>query len=476
MVLQSGAAVPIWGKAAAGEAVTVEFAGQSKSTQAGPDGSWRVELDPMEPSAEPREMKISGRPPIQGVLVGDVWVCIGDQNMMLAPKKPQPDNTGENALIRHYVGRGGESPTPLQDFSLPSFWALTDAKGMGQINAVAHGFASAIQQKAGVPIGIINQATHQGASLLAYLPTAAHKHLPKDGPMAELRSELESLDPASESGNKTLKAYREAVAAWKSDAAARIAKGEFPLPMPKSPGADTTVAKAYNALVHPIAGFPVKGFVFVLHDRTNSTVDATSAQLQALVSGIRDAFKNPQLPFFIGGFHNPGAADEDPNRFGSVAKWGEAARRLIPVLPMTGVAVGSDLGAPGSYASLKPQELGRRLGLLANRQVYGDTSSVASGPMLKAHEVKDGKMVLTFDSVGSGLDSEGALGGFAIAGADKKFHWAKATIVGNTVELSAPEVPTPEAARYDAANFSNGSRLRNKEGLPAVPFAIGFEQ
>lgn len=473
MVLQSGAPVPVWGTGTPGETVMVEFAGQTKSTEVTADGSWRVELAPMEPCSEERELKVSGAPAIPGVVVGDVWVCIGDQNMALAPQKGQPENTGGSPLVRHYVGRGGQSPVPLENFELPSFWAASADNAAGHFNPVAHGFAMAIHEKTGAPVGILNLATTKGGSLQSYLPAGAHKHLPEAGPTAALRSAMESVDASSPVGRARQSNFLEAVSQWKNDATARLAKQEFPLPPPKSPGADLDASQSYNALLHPIRTLPVKGVLFYHHSRTNDPVAATASQLKALVFGLREAFGRGDLPVFVAAYHDIGPKNQEPNRSGGA--FAEAVRQLALTVPGTGAPTASDLGAPGSYAAHRPQELGRRFALLANRLVRGDTTAVASGPMLKSHAAQDGKIVLTFDEVGSGLESDGPLGGFAIAGGDKKFHWATATIVGNTVELTSPGVPTPLAAHYDTINFESGSRLRNKEGLPAHPFHIGVE-
>jgi len=84
MVLQRGRAVPVSGVADPSEAVTVSFAGQTKTTKAGADGKWRVALDPMDASAENRVMKIAGADnaeEIKNVLVGEVWFASGQSNM-----------------------------------------------------------------------------------------------------------------------------------------------------------------------------------------------------------------------------------------------------------------------------------------------------------------------------------------------------------------------------------------------------------
>jgi sialate O-acetylesterase len=59
---------------------------------------------------------------------------------------------------------------------------------------------------------------------------------------------------------------------------------------------------------------------------------------------------------------------------------------------------------------------------------------------------------------------------FAIAGADKKFVWADAEIVGNQVVVSCKSVRKPVAVRYAWADNPEGANLRNHEGLLASPF------
>ena len=84
MVLQRGVAVPVWGTAAPGEPVKVEFAGQSKTVKADAAGLWRVSLDPMSASSENRTMKVfgaEGGEEIKNVLVGEVWFASGQSNM-----------------------------------------------------------------------------------------------------------------------------------------------------------------------------------------------------------------------------------------------------------------------------------------------------------------------------------------------------------------------------------------------------------
>ncbi|MBT4482910.1 MAG: sialate O-acetylesterase, partial [Candidatus Latescibacteria bacterium] len=82
MVLQRGMNARIWGWADPGERVTVELSNSRKSTAAGNNGSWSVELDPMK-AGGPYKMSVTGNNSIviENVLVGDIWVCSGQSNM-----------------------------------------------------------------------------------------------------------------------------------------------------------------------------------------------------------------------------------------------------------------------------------------------------------------------------------------------------------------------------------------------------------
>jgi len=93
--------------------------------------------------------------------------------------------------------------------------------------------------------------------------------------------------------------------------------------------------------------------------------------------------------------------------------------------------------------------------------------------MFKKAKIKGSKIVLTFDEVETGLKIKDGdrLDEFAVAGADRKFYWADAKIVGkNTVEVSSANVPNPLAARYAFNNNPKHANLTNGSGLPAAPF------
>jgi sialate O-acetylesterase len=94
------------------------------------------------------------------------------------------------------------------------------------------------------------------------------------------------------------------------------------------------------------------------------------------------------------------------------------------------------------------------------------------GPVYASHAVEGGKVRVRFTHVGQGLAFKHGekLQGFAIAGEDKKFHWATATIDGDAVVVSSDQVAKPVAVRYAWASQHPWANLFNKDGLPAQTF------
>jgi sialate O-acetylesterase len=155
-------------------------------------------------------------------------------------------------------------------------------------------------------------------------------------------------------------------------------------------------------------------------------------------------------------------------------------------VPHVGLAVVIDTGYPADDAgiNLHPTDkldVGERLAISARGVVYGE-SIAHVGPVYKGMSVEGSKIRLSFDHVQTGLmvgskqplqavkeEPTGKLAGFAIAGANKSFVWATATIDGDTVVVSAASVTTPVAVRYGWAS-NPPCNLYGKEGLPASPF------
>lgn len=93
MVLQRGKAIPVWGKADAGEAVTVTLNKKKVATVADTDGRWRVDLPQMK-AGGPFELKVNDLS-IDDVFIGDVWLLSGQSNIDVTIERVYPNYTDE---------------------------------------------------------------------------------------------------------------------------------------------------------------------------------------------------------------------------------------------------------------------------------------------------------------------------------------------------------------------------------------------
>jgi sialate O-acetylesterase len=174
------------------------------------------------------------------------------------------------------------------------------------------------------------------------------------------------------------------------------------------------------------------------------------------------------FPFYFVQLANFMAVKDQPSQ----SAWAELreAQTMTLRTPNTGMAVIIDIGDAKNIHPKNKQDVGKRLALWALAKTYGK-KIVYSGPLYQSMEKKDNQIVIHFDHVGSGLAAKQGeeLKGFAIAGADKKFVWADAQIVGDTVVVSSTDVPDPVAVRYAWAD-NPVCNLYNREKLPASPF------
>jgi sialate O-acetylesterase len=141
----------------------------------------------------------------------------------------------------------------------------------------------------------------------------------------------------------------------------------------------------------------------------------------------------------------------------------------------TGMAVTIDVGEWNDLHPLDKKDVGDRLALWAEHLAYGSTDPDFSGPIYRSNKIEGNKVIINFTETGSGLKIKGDsdLNYFSVAGADHKFVWAKAKIIGDKVVVWNDEVANPVTVRYAWANNPEGANLYNINGLPASPFETG---
>ncbi|MEI6950038.1 sialate O-acetylesterase [Paraflavisolibacter sp. H34] len=442
MVLQRHKPVCIWGKAAAGEAVTVTFGKQVKKTVAAIEGSWQVFLSPLAASAQPAQLVVAGTNTLilDNVLVGEVWLCSGQSNMEftmnksskyanavhgkgLDPEALQQEKNGNIRLflVKRDLNKGGD---------INKGWNAAEGEHLKAFSAAGYHFAKKLYEELRIPIGVISSSI----------------------PGSRIEPWMAPGDFAGTSGFRMT-----------GSGDSLNVDGE-------------RVGKFYAGMIRPLAPFTLRGFLWyqgesncMLNEREPYT-----RKLKMLIGNWRRTWKDEKLPFyfvqiapFLYSGSNGGDQAHTPE---ALAEFREAQAAALSV-PYTGMVVTTDLC--DKLDDIHPTykwEVGRRLALLALEKDYGK-KVVASGPAFKKLKAAGNKLEIEFNHTGSGLVSRDgqALTWFELAGADGKFVPAEARLAGKKVVVSAPSIARPTAVRF-AWNEAAQPNLFNREGLPTVPF------
>ncbi|MDA1265095.1 MAG: sialate O-acetylesterase [Planctomycetota bacterium] len=483
MVLQQGKPIRVFGWADPGEEVSVALNGQTARAVGSAEGRFRVDLPAMRADGKAHALTVTGVNTItlQDVLLGEVWLCSGQSNMewnMGGTLNSQEEiAAAEHPGIRLFNVPGHiSSPTPNED--APGTWQLCSPGSVAGFSAVGFFYGRRLHAETGVPIGLIG-TNWGGTRIEPWTPPVGFDQVPE---LSDYRASLREVDPATTEGHAKHERHLAEVEAWLAGARQQLAAGKRygdPPRVDNQPkGGATTI---YNGMVHGLAPFSVRGAIWY-QGESNAGDGLRYADLKrALVRGWRSVFEDEALSFYwvqLANFQNP---SEAPAGGG----WGPVreGQRLALDLPHTGMATIIDIGQANDIHPRNKQDVGERLARWALRDHYGQPDLVPCGPLYAGQSVEGAKVRVRFSQVGSGLmigkkagltpteeDPAGSLGRFAIAGADKQWHWAEARIDGDTVLVWSEAVPAPVAVRYAYESNPVGAKLYNREGLPASPF------
>ncbi len=183
MVLQRDVEIPIWGWASANEKIVVRFNGKTYKTTASASGEWKVNLRKMK-SGGPYTMTVSGKNKvdIKDILIGDVWLCTGQSNMVHQLDihdvlYAEEIATANNPNIRHFKVPTTTSIAGPQDDLDGGEWQKAIGEEVRPFSAVAYFFAKKIYEKNQIPIGLIN-ASVGGTPIEAWIPKEGYKNFP----------------------------------------------------------------------------------------------------------------------------------------------------------------------------------------------------------------------------------------------------------------------------------------------------------
>lgn len=426
VVLQRDCDAPVWGVATPGAEVSVTIAGERRTTRAAADGQWQVRLPPHK-AGGPHVIRIAEaeQPPreIADVYFGEVWLAAGQSNMQWTfshdiRDKEQELDAAQDPLLRqftvkkvpHFV-RKTEKNEP--QFDAPGKWRRANradllADGEEGDSAVAYFFGRALRKELNVPIGILN-ASVGGSPIETWLPGG--------GP--------------------------------------------------------------FNKMIHPLAPLPFRGVIWYQGEANiNAAGVGYFESMRSLLTGWRDLWRERgvelddipcyyvQLAPFI---HSTRPNSRAPS-YALPGLW-EAQTAVMSSMSRTGMVVTTDLAdEPTNIHPRNKQDVGERLARWALAKNYDRRDVVYSGPLFRTATVDGAAMRVHFKHAEGLAARDGRpLTYFLIAGPDKKFVPAEATIDGESVLVRCPQVPQPVAVRFAWDELARPN-LMNGAGLPAGSF------
>ncbi len=226
----------------------------------------------------------------------------------------------------------------------------------------------------------------------------------------------------------------------------------------------------YNAMINPLIPFAFQGVLWYQGESNAGRSYQYRKAFPLLINDWRKKWNNANMPFYfvqLATFNTTGNSNEG-------CGWAELreAQTMTLSLPNTGMCVTTDIGIPGDIHPANKQDVGKRLAAIALNNIYNE-KMICSGPSYQSMEIKGSEIILSFNNMGTGLntpDKYGYIKGFEIAGKDSVFYFARAFIKGNTVVLFSDKVENPIAVHFGWVGNASDCNLFNKEGFPAVPF------
>jgi sialate O-acetylesterase len=462
MVLQRDQPMHIWGWADPGEKVTVAMHGASRDTAADDLGKWSLYLPP-EPAGGPYQLTVAASNTIvvDDVLIGDVWFASGQSNMEMPlkgwPGAPMQNSAEEIAhatqsAIRLLVIHQKTSEFPVRD--IDGSWTPCTPETAANFSAVAYLFGRELAASEHVPIGLID-STWGGTVVEAWMSLDA---ISADASlMPAFATRAQTMDQQADVPAVIAKEHREDEAAKKAG-----------LPAPKhvwNPNpASWGPAALFNGMVAPATPFGIKGVIWYQGESNSRLAFAPlyARLFPALIADWRAQWQQGNFPFLF-----VQIANFTSDATESWATIREAQRRTL-ALANTAMAVTIDVGNPDNVHPADKQTVAARLALAARALAYGEHDEY-SGPLFRQAAPEERAMRVWFDHAGGLVAKGGALEGFEIAGADRRFVKAAARIEGITVVVTSPQVPAPGYVRYGWEN-APVVNLYNSAGLPASPF------
>lgn len=458
MVLQRDKPISFWGWAKPGEEVTVSFAGQSASANAGNDRFWKVTLPQTAPAShDPQKIIIKGDSEtltLENILVGDVWILGGQSNMEFELSKVENGNLEiisanfpHMRILSIPQDKGPDYKKSFPRLHQYSNWSKRHfRKGdwdecspeiARELSAIGYVFARRIHMASKVPIGVID-VSRGGTTVETWTPLEDLRKLKSEttqAKLAEFDADVAAWD-AEEDMKKRIEQHQQFIE--------RQTKQGKPIPDDrKNPPSDLRPGPlgnhnfpghCYAGMMAPLAGLSVKGAIF--HQGFNNAFDGSvGAEMYGdifpeMIKSWRTTFNDPEMPFGILSLCTDGYPqtrdDYSEKMFNAGIDIRAAQYKTFLNLYNAG---DKNIGFVSTYDLRRrwyhPQlklPAGERIARWALATQYGFESQVQwKPPMLIEMKKQEGSLLLKMDT-DVGDPQDGAIEGFAIAGEDREFH------------------------------------------------------
>jgi sialate O-acetylesterase len=436
MVLQRNTTITLWGWADPGEKFTITASWLTNTLRVTADkaGDWKVNVSTTD-SKEPQSVKINSNKEtisLDNILFGEVWLCSGQSNMEIPVSgffgqpvfgSQEAITTANDENIRLFSVSKQASMLPENQLNTHSTWHSADPESIKNFSAIGYFFGKRLHDILNVPIGLIHSSW--GGSLI-------EAWMSKEALTSVKELDLKGVD--LKRGNR------------------------FPTVL-------------FNAMINPLIPYTIKGALWYQGEANVGKAEEYKLLFQGMVKDWRARWGIGDFPFYyvqIAPYkYSKQNRMEDPS---NAAFLREAQVQCLGLIPNTGLAVTLDIGTENIIHPPNKKDVADRLLYNALHNTYGYKAIPFSGPTPDSVNVRDQGIYLTFQNAENGLYASGKLDGFDIAGADKIFYPADASIYkGNQVFVKSSKVIAPVAVRYGFRSWTVAT-LFNTFLLPASSF------
>lgn len=439
MVLQQATDVNLWGWATPKSSVRITPSWcTAVRTTTDVEGRWSVTVRTPVASFEPRTVRIADNDSavtLRNILIGEVWLCSGQSNMEIpvqggrdCPIEGSQEIIAESARyadVRLFSVKIDGATAPKEDVT--GAWAEASPARVKEFSAIGYLFGRNLRRALDIPVGIINSSCG-GTWIETWFP-------------ASLQRGFSDFDPASvarEGGNGM-----------------------------------NTVELLYNAMIHPLRHFTLKGFCWYQGCSNSGRSTCYAEKMVAMIDHWRTIWGGERKPFYY--VEIAPCEDGEQNIRGALVR--EQQAKVMSMTDNVGMVCTNDLVYDYERWNVHPSQkipIAQRLAYWALSRDYGYGDALKTlGPRFRKMEVQDGGVVkVTFDGADCGFLIKGEIPGFELAGSDGVFHPAKAERRrpdATELYVSCYAEGAPVYLRYNFKNCSVG-RLWDAFGLPVVPF------